>query len=207
MKITEIRIIFEMCFSQAYDFVFSVDVEDGKPPLKLPFNKGDDPYQEAHKFLNKNMLPAEYLEQVVDFILKNSNEKFVAPSSDYVDPFTGGARYTPNYSNGQNSAISGNADPFTGGSSYSTAASRVSTSTSSSASTFFPLKAYRTFDMGDPKVILNKLKEFNKHSAILVDEDELEELVKICGGPLNDPKTVDLLFQLLDWPDGEFTFF
>lgn len=49
---------------QAYDFVFSVDVEDGKPPLKLPYNKGDDPYKAAKEFLDKNFLPADYLEQV-----------------------------------------------------------------------------------------------------------------------------------------------
>lgn len=47
-----------------YDYVFSVDVEDGKPPLKLPYNKGDDPYMAAHTFLEKNFLPAEYLDQV-----------------------------------------------------------------------------------------------------------------------------------------------
>lgn len=47
-----------------YDFVFSVDVEEGKPPLKLPYNRGDDVYQVAHAFLAKNLLPPEYLEQV-----------------------------------------------------------------------------------------------------------------------------------------------
>lgn len=51
-------------FLQAYDFVFSVDVEDGKPPLKLPYNTGEDPYQAAQKFLSKNLLPSGYLEQV-----------------------------------------------------------------------------------------------------------------------------------------------
>lgn len=49
---------------QAYDFVFSVDVEDGKPPLKLPYNRGEDPYVAATRFLAKNNLPSDYLEQV-----------------------------------------------------------------------------------------------------------------------------------------------
>lgn len=49
---------------KAYDFVFSVDVEDGKPPLKLPYNRGDDVYQAANAFLTKHFLPADYLEQV-----------------------------------------------------------------------------------------------------------------------------------------------
>lgn len=49
---------------QAYDYVFSVDVEDGKPPIKLPYNKGEDPYVAAHNFLTKNSLPPSYLDQV-----------------------------------------------------------------------------------------------------------------------------------------------
>lgn len=49
---------------KSYDYVFSVDVEDGKPPLKLPYNRGDDPYKVANEFLIKNALPAAYLEQV-----------------------------------------------------------------------------------------------------------------------------------------------
>ncbi|KAK4872514.1 hypothetical protein RN001_014543 [Aquatica leii] len=71
-----------------YDFVFTVDVEDGKPPLKLPYNKGEDPYTAAHKFLKKNMLPAAYLDQVVNFILTNSVEANNIPvNPNYVDPF------------------------------------------------------------------------------------------------------------------------
>lgn len=34
---------------QQYDFVFDVDVADGVPPLKLPVNKGDNPYTAADK--------------------------------------------------------------------------------------------------------------------------------------------------------------
>ena len=34
---------------QQYDFVFDVDVADGVPPLKLPVNKGDNPYVAADK--------------------------------------------------------------------------------------------------------------------------------------------------------------
>ena len=34
---------------QQYDFVFDVDVADGMPALKLPVNKGDNPYIAADK--------------------------------------------------------------------------------------------------------------------------------------------------------------
>ncbi|XP_023012840.1 phospholipase A2 activator protein [Leptinotarsa decemlineata] len=209
---------------KSYDFVFSVDVEDGKPPLKLPYNKGDDPYQAANKFLTKNMLPAEYLEQVVDFILKNSQEKYVPHvSSEYQDPFTGGSRYTPGSSSVNQSQIGVNLDPFTGGSSYSTSlgsGGRPPTASSSlnnvpvtassssvsknAAGNFFPITSYRSFEVGDPNVILNKLKEFNLKTGDGNDrlkDEELEEVVKFCSGPPNDGGSLDLLRKLLDWPD------
>lgn len=34
---------------QQYDFVFDVDVEDGAPPKKLPYNRGDNPYDAADR--------------------------------------------------------------------------------------------------------------------------------------------------------------
>lgn len=55
-----------------YDYVFDVDVEDGKPPLKLPFNANDNPYTAAELFLAENDLPALYADQVVQFIAQNT---------------------------------------------------------------------------------------------------------------------------------------
>lgn len=57
---------------EEYDYVFDVDVEDGAPPLKLPFNHNDNPYEAADKFLAANELPASYREEVVRFILQNT---------------------------------------------------------------------------------------------------------------------------------------
>ncbi|XP_076265264.1 phospholipase A2 activator protein [Rhynchophorus ferrugineus] len=209
-----------------YDFVFSVDVEDGKPPIKLPYNKGDDVYQAAHAFLTKNFLPAEYLEQVVDFILKNSKEQYVPPTNnEYQDPFTGGSRYTPSYQS--NAGQMGmNVDPFTGGSSYSTnstkpvvnnaplsrggnadpftgASSYTTTSQMAAAATYFPISSYKTFDTGDPNVVLNKLKEFNGKAASSnqIGEAELASVIEICSGPPSNATVFDLVFKLLDWPD------
>ncbi|KAJ8972552.1 hypothetical protein NQ314_000139 [Rhamnusium bicolor] len=211
---------------ESYDFVFSVDVEDGKPPLKLPYNKGEDPYQAAHKFLAKHLLPADYLEQVVDFILKNSKEQYVPPiNNEYQDPFTGGSRYTPGYSSGNQGELGMNLDPFTGGSSYSTSVNKKATSKagaaagansdsftgkssytslSQSPSTFFPITTYRSFDMGDPNIILNKLKEFNRKredGRFLVEENDLEEMIKVCVSVPSEPNSYNVLFKLLDWPD------
>ena len=52
--------------------MFDVDVAEGAPPLKLPMNKGDDPYDAAEIFLQKHQLPFSYLEQVIEFIQQNT---------------------------------------------------------------------------------------------------------------------------------------
>lgn len=57
---------------QLYDYVFDVDIEDGAPPLKLPFNKTENVYTVAEKFLADNDLPASYQQEVMDFITKNT---------------------------------------------------------------------------------------------------------------------------------------
>ncbi|AJS48587.1 Doa1p [Saccharomyces cerevisiae YJM1388] len=58
---------------KTYDYVFDVDIEDGKPPLKLPINVSDNPYTAADNFLARYELPKSYRDQVVQFILKNTN--------------------------------------------------------------------------------------------------------------------------------------
>ncbi len=55
-----------------WDYVFDVDIEDGKPPLKLPFNVNENPYDAAQRFINKNELPQSYLEEIVHFIVQNT---------------------------------------------------------------------------------------------------------------------------------------
>jgi phospholipase A-2-activating protein len=55
-----------------YDFVFSVDIQDGVPPLKLPYNLNEDPYVVAQKFIEQNELPQSYLDQVANFIVTNA---------------------------------------------------------------------------------------------------------------------------------------
>ena len=44
--------------------MFSVDIEDGVPPLKLPYNISDDPWVTAQKFIEKNSLSQTYLDQI-----------------------------------------------------------------------------------------------------------------------------------------------
>ncbi|KAI5791831.1 WD40-repeat-containing domain protein [Geopyxis carbonaria] len=55
-----------------YDFVFDVDIKEGSPPLKLPYNASENPFEAARKFLEKNELPLDYLDTVGNWISQNS---------------------------------------------------------------------------------------------------------------------------------------
>lgn len=154
-----------------YDYVFTVDISDTAPPLKLPYNRGEDPWMVAQSFIHKNDLPQVYLDQVANFIVTNSDSAPISEttlSASYHDPFTGEARYIPSSASNFGPAT-GNVDPFTGGSSYSTqntAAVPVNfiprsnpklQSTTASAK-HFPHVQYVTIVTCDPAKVLSKLK-------------------------------------------------
>jgi hypothetical protein len=73
----------------------------------------ENPFMAAQTFLVKNELPASYLDQVVDFIHKNTNGETLGQdtSNTYVDPYTGSSRYTGSTAQNTNQ---GGSDPFTG---------------------------------------------------------------------------------------------
>ena len=80
-----------------YDYVFDVDIEDGKPPLKLPYNLSQNPYEAATKFIQDNELPMTYLDQVANFITTNTAGATIGQTSQASpssDPWSSGA-YTP----------------------------------------------------------------------------------------------------------------
>ncbi|KAH7136697.1 WD40-repeat-containing domain protein [Dactylonectria estremocensis] len=82
---------------QSYDYVFDVDIEDGKPPLKLPYNLSENPYERATKFLGDNELPLTYLDSVANFITENTKGATLgadAPSGG-PDPHGTESRYRP----------------------------------------------------------------------------------------------------------------
>lgn len=81
---------FLIAITQEYDYVFDVDIEEGSTPLKLPFNLSEDPWLAAQKFIHKHDLSQYYLEQVANFIIKNTKGVTLqAPTVNYQDPFTG----------------------------------------------------------------------------------------------------------------------
>ncbi|XP_047985835.1 phospholipase A-2-activating protein isoform X2 [Leguminivora glycinivorella] len=187
-----------------YDFVFSVDIKDGAPPLKLPFNKTEDPWVAAQAFIHKHDLPQVYLEQVANFIITNAKlDSLPASSNGYFDPFTGESRYVP----GTESRAAGlpapsAADPFTGAGAYSTAATQPAPQ--SDEKPLIPHDAYIRFDQANLTAIHDKLKEFNSKvgdGLSALTEQQLADIVKL--GELNstyNPETIALLKKTLEWP-------
>ncbi|KAL1596645.1 WD repeat protein Lub1 [Paraconiothyrium brasiliense] len=79
-----------------YDYVFDVDIEEGKPPLKLPYNVSQNPYEVARKFCEDHKLPLTYLDQVTNFIVQNTQGATLGQStSQGADPWGTDARYRP----------------------------------------------------------------------------------------------------------------
>jgi phospholipase A-2-activating protein len=84
-----------------YDYVFDVDIEDGKPALKLPYNVTQNPHEVATKWLQDHELPLSYLEETANFIVKGSQgaalgQSSTAPSAP--DPWGTESRYRPDAS-------------------------------------------------------------------------------------------------------------
>ncbi|KKF92618.1 Ubiquitin homeostasis protein lub1 [Ceratocystis platani] len=84
---------------QQYDFVFDVDIDDSKPPLKLPFNLSQNVFEAARKFLEDNELPITYLDNVVKFLETNTQGATIGEAADssssHPDPMGSDARYHP----------------------------------------------------------------------------------------------------------------
>ncbi|KIW20564.1 hypothetical protein PV08_01139 [Exophiala spinifera] len=79
-----------------YDYVFDIDIEDGKPPLKLPYNITQNPYEAATKFLQDHELPLSYLEETANFIIKNTQGATLGQSQPAgADPWGTESRYRP----------------------------------------------------------------------------------------------------------------
>ncbi|OIW08701.1 hypothetical protein TanjilG_03377 [Lupinus angustifolius] len=92
-----------------YDYVFDVDIGDGMPIRKLPYNRSefmvvndnlltnkanckmspDNPYDVADKWLLKESLPLSFREQIVQFILQNTGQKDITFDASFRDPYTG----------------------------------------------------------------------------------------------------------------------
>jgi phospholipase A-2-activating protein len=84
-----------------YDYVFDVDIDESKPPLKLPYNTTQNPHEAAMKFLQDNELPMSYLDETANFIVKSTQGASLGQSSQPqpqpagADPWGSESRYRP----------------------------------------------------------------------------------------------------------------
>lgn len=184
---------------QDYDFVFDVDIEDGKPPLKLPYNLSQNPYEAATKFIQDNELPMSYLDQVANFIKTNTAGATIGHSSQAPvssDPWGSGA-YTP----GQKSTTGPPTDQSQG------ARPKV-----------LPQKTYLSIKTANLKTVQKKIQDFNEQligegsKDIALDEKllvDLESMISPLQGNLagtpteNSALTVGValvVFILTSWP-------
>ena len=111
---------------QAWDYLFDVDAAEGAPPLKLAYNRGENPYVAADRFLEENGLPQSYRETIVNHIIQHAGPAAAAAAAAAVvnvDPLTGGGAYVPPPLGGggggaASATAAAAADPFTGAGAY-----------------------------------------------------------------------------------------
>lgn len=103
-----------------YDFTFDVELDQSGtgPKRKLGYNKGENPYLAAQRFIDEHHLDQDFLAEIADFIEKNVPKHLIENGGSQMassDPLTGGSRYVPGSSG---ASAGGSSDPLTGGSRY-----------------------------------------------------------------------------------------
>lgn len=176
---------------QEYDYVFDVDIEEGKPPLKLPYNLSQNPYEAATKFLGDNELPISYIDEVAKFIVKNTEGATIGQAAEApsTDPYGIESRYRPDQA-------------------------------SQSAKKYLPHKEYLALTQAKWEPVAKKLKSLNekhllagnKHIAMNPDGVGLLETVMqaTMGAPASQkqpPALLDaqrtVLKIITEWPYGD----
>jgi phospholipase A-2-activating protein len=178
-----------------YDYVFDVDIEEGKPPLKLPYNLSQNQYEVARKFCEDNKLPLTYLDQVTNFIVQNTQGQTLGQStpSQGADPWGSDARYRP-----------GEATPA------------PSSQPPAPRPKLLPQKDYLDIFSANHQPIFKKLQEFNQ---VLVNEgnkgdsfnpsdiDELTTAIQLLQkGNVKDiePTAIDRIVKAAtEWPSDK----
>ena len=174
-----------------YDFVFDVDIQEGAPPLKLPYNASENPFEAARKFLEKNELPLSYLDTVGNFIVENSKGATIAqqvePDTSTYDPWGSGSRYIPGQTSSSSRSMPTHAKVL-------------------------PQKEYLSILTAKLPTVEEKARQFNDQLAqkgkteIVMGEGDLRTLGALCAVLLDKNKSVstagvDLLSKLVrNWP-------
>ena len=133
-----------------YDYVFDVDIKEGSPPLKLPYNATESPWQAAYDFLAANELPQTYLEEVANFISRNTQGTSLGTRPQDLgtgsEPWGSESRYRPSDTQQQSQPA---VPP---------------------AKKVLPQKEYLSIPTANHAMMLKKIKEFNQQLRSEGDE-------------------------------------
>lgn len=89
-----------------YDFLFDVEVGEGGAYQKLGYNKGENPYTAAQRFIDDNELNQDFLDQIAKHIETQVGPEALIPANGNAgDPLTGGSRYVPSSGQGSGNQI------------------------------------------------------------------------------------------------------
>ena len=178
-----------------YDYVFDVQISDGGPTAKLPYNVSQNPYEAAMQFAGRNELSMETIDQIAKFIMDNTQGATLGPEQSGAGPDAWGteSRYRP----GESQTPAGQ-----------TPAARPK---------ILPQKTYLTIKTANLTTIFGKLKDFNEQfkkegsDDLAVNEKEAvalealrKPLEKALSGSAHDLSVKDVfptvLKMLADWP-------
>ncbi|KAJ1568201.1 hypothetical protein HK405_003290, partial [Cladochytrium tenue] len=156
-----------------YDYVFEIDIGGGAN-LKLPYNATENPYTAAQRFIDLHELSQDFLDQIADFIVKNTGGADIGPAQPgaYADPFTGGSRYVPGGGSAQPSQPSAPTKPQ-----------------------LLPITTYAQFQALNPVAVKNKIAQFQDELVAANDSARLtsEEtnLIAVVVGMIQKQRPFD----------------
>lgn len=201
---------------KSFDFVFEVEIGEGGKKEKLGYNRGENPYLAAQRFIDDNELSPEFLDQIAQFIEQQvppdalqSTEN--APS----DPLTGGSRYVPGGGTGAAGGSAGG-DPLTGRSRYVPSHGETPPPTLPPPRKLIPHSSgFITYKGSDQlEKIQQKLSEFNAElsnagsdKALSIDEaaifgQSLIPKLRTRSGVemILEDKDCEIVEKMLNWP-------
>lgn len=175
-----------------YDYLFDIDINGA--PLQLPFNRGDDPWMTAQKWIWDNQIDQDHLTAIANHIMANTPDNTVVNTSAAgADPLTGGSRYIPGSANPAG-LTAGNNRPFmpeggivAGGyeaQQRAEAAARAASSGASSSRAAGGAVAFALFDACKHDAVLGKLMQFNADpscGALALDGAASDRLTKLVN--------------------------
>ncbi|XP_049781944.1 phospholipase A-2-activating protein [Schistocerca cancellata] len=194
----------ELYCGQEYDYVFNIDVEDGKPPLKLPYNLGEDPWVIAQKFIHEHNLSQGYLDQVANFIIRNTQDRNVttgmaAAAAAASDPFTGDGRYIPppagepstrEHNHEDESHVAGDIDNV------------LTLSRDDENTGYFPQRTCIAFNVFNKTVIEDKLfLNNNLAGEHKLDIEHVDQVTMLLNERLLDETQMNALIKMMHWPE------